>query len=361
MDSFIFFFSSRRRHTRCSRDWSSDVCSSDLVKVSPAARVAAARMEAEPEEEPETEPEPEPVREARPPLPAAQVSDLALAQGGSAQREPDIEIEEANPAPPPTAPPPPVAPTGSSSTGQEDSLVRMRPATRRPGSTEVPATGGSTGAAIQSFETQSIGTERVYTGEPIDLKVTNADVTEVIRTFAQISGLNVLVQPGVQGAVTAELENVPWDQALEQILKINGLGYEVEGNVMRIAPVAVLRQEAQEEQQLAAAKALSIPLQTIYRRLSYADAGQIAQLLRSGQSGLLSQRGSVIVDARTNSLIIKELPAFMDTVVSVIDRLDSPEPQVMIEARIIETTKRFTREFGIDWGFDGIASPATGN
>jgi type IV pilus assembly protein PilQ len=326
------------------------------VKVSPAARVAAAEVE---------EDEPEPVREARSPRPAAQVSDLALAQGGSSQagvrREPDIEVEEAaeeaNPAPPPTAPPPPVAPTP-----QDDSMVQMRPATRRPaGATEVPATGGSTGAAIESFETQTIGTERVYTGEPIDLKVTNADVTEVIRTFAQISGLNVLVQPGVQGAVTAELENVPWDQALEQILKINGLGYEVEGNVMRIAPTSVLRQEAQEEQQLAAAKALSIPLQTIYRRLSYASAGQIAQLLRSGQAGLLSQRGSVIVDDRTNSLIIKELPAFMDTIVSVIDRLDSPEPQVMIEARIIETTKRFTREFGIAWGFDGLSSPATGN
>ncbi|HVG07836.1 MAG TPA: type IV pilus secretin PilQ [Thermoanaerobaculia bacterium] len=325
------------------------------VKVSPAARVAAARIEAEPE------PELEPVREARSPRPSTQVSDLALAQGGSnSLREPDIEVEEAaeeaNPAPPPTAPPPPVAPTG------DNSMVQVRPATRRPaGSTEVPATGGSTGAAIQSFETQAIGSDRVYTGEPIDLKVTNADVTEVIRTFAQISGLNVLVQPGVQGAVTAELENVPWDQALEQILKINGLGYEVEGNVMRIAPVAILRQEAQEEQQLAAAKALSIPLQTIYRRLSYAGAAQIAGLLRSGQAGLLSQRGSVIVDDRTNSLIIKELPAFMDTIVSVIDRLDSPEPQVMIEARIIETTKRFTREFGIDWGFSGIASPATGN
>ncbi|MEA2563320.1 MAG: type pilus assembly protein PilQ [Acidobacteriota bacterium] len=323
------------------------------VKVSPAAWVAAAKIE--------EEPEPEPVREARSPRPAAQVSDLALAQGGSsARREPEIEVEEAaeaNPAPPPTAPPPPVAPTAA-----DDSMVQVRPATRRPAAaTEVPATGSSTGAAIQSFETQAIGTDRVYTGEPIDLKVTNADVTEVIRTFAQISGLNVLVQPGVQGAVTAELENVPWDQALEQILKINGLGYEVEGNVMRIAPVAILRQEAQEEQQLAAAKALSIPLQTIYRRLSYANAAQISQLLRSGQAGLLSQRGSVIVDDRTNSLIIKELPAFMDTIVSVIDRLDSPEPQVMIEARIIETTKRFTREFGIDWGFSGIASPATGN
>jgi len=242
-------------------------------------------------------------------------------------------------------------------------VVQVKPSTAKPaGPTEVPATGGNLGAAIQSFQTETLGdTQRTYVGEPIDLKVTNADVTDVLRTFAQISGLNIVVQPGVTGVVTAELENVPWDQALEQILKINGLGYEVEGNVMRIAPTAILRQEAQEKQQLAQAKALSIPLQTIYRRLSYAAAEQIATLLRSGSAGLLSQRGSVIVDPRTNSLIIKELPAYMDTIVSVIDRLDTPEPQVMIEARIIETTKRFSREFGIDWGFTGISSAATGN
>jgi type IV pilus secretin PilQ/predicted competence protein len=281
-------------------------------------------------------------------------SQVAQAPPRRQPREPEIQVEEANPAPPPTAPAPPVARTS----GEE--LVQMRPSPSRPGTQrEVPATGGSTTAAIQSFETQTIGTERIYTGEPIDLKVTNADVTEVLRTFAQISGLNVLIQPGVAGSVTAELENVPWDQALESILKINNLGYEVEGNVMRIAPVAVLRQEAQEEQALRAAKALSIPLQTVYRRLSYSNAAQIRGILSAG--GLLSQRGSVIVDDRTNSLIIKELPAFIDTIISVLDRLDIPEPQVMIEARIIETTKRFSREFGITWGFDGISSPATGN
>jgi type IV pilus assembly protein PilQ len=291
-----------------------------------------------------------------------QPSDLALSPQNTqtARRKPDIEEEEAAsvPAVTPTPKPTPATP-------RAPALVQVKPSTKTAGPatpTEVPATGGNLGASIQSFQTETLGdAQRTYVGEPIDLKVTNADVTDVLRTFAQISGLNIVVQPGVAGTVTAELENVPWDQALEQILKINGLGYEVEGNVMRIAPNAILRQEAQEKQQLAAAKALSIPLQTIYRRLSYASAEQIATLLRSGQAGLLSQRGSVIVDTRTNSLIIKELPAYMDTVVSVIDRLDTPEPQVMIEARIIETTKRFSRDFGISWGFTGIASAATGN
>ena len=215
----------------------------------------------------------------------------------------------------------------------------------------------------ETFAAQAVGeTERVYSGEPIDLKVTNADVNDVLRTFAQLSGLNIIVQPGVTGTVTAEMENVPWDQALEQILRINGLGYEVEGNVMRIAPVAVLRQEARDRQELAQARSLAIPLRTVIKRLSYSDAQAVAALLRSGAAGgLLSQRGNVIVDARTNTLIIKELPAFLDTVLKVIENLDIPEPQVMIEARIVETTKSFTRSLGIDWGFDAVASAATGN
>jgi type IV pilus assembly protein PilQ len=214
---------------------------------------------------------------------------------------------------------------------------------------------------VQRANASGGGKERTYFGEPIDLKVTNADVTDVLRTFAQISGLNVIVQPGVTGTVTAELENVPWDQALEEVLKINNLDYELDGNVMRIAPTDTLRKEAQERQQLAAAKALSIPLRTVYQRLSYANAQQVATLLKTGQSGLLTQRGSVVVDRRTNALIIKELPTNMDAVLSVVDLLDSPEPQVMIEARIVETTKRFNRDIGVNWAVNAISDAAHGN
>ncbi|HZF09341.1 MAG TPA: type IV pilus secretin PilQ [Thermoanaerobaculia bacterium] len=231
---------------------------------------------------------------------------------------------------------------------------------RTPGS---GAAMGSPTSAAESFSSQAVGQqgERTYVGEPIDLKVTNADVTDVLRTFAQLSGLNIVVQPGVTGQVTAEMENVPWDQALEQVLKINKLGYELEGNVMRIAPVSILREEAQEKQELAAARALAIPLRTIMKPLSYARAVDIASLLKSGQAGLLSQRGSVIVDTRTNTLIIKELPNFLDTIIAVIEQLDTPEPQVMIEARIIETTKNFNRDLGINWSFNGVADAAHGN
>jgi type IV pilus assembly protein PilQ len=103
-----------------------------------------------------------------------------------------------------------------------------------------------------------------------------------------------------------------------------------------------------------------VPLTTVIRRLSYSQASAVAGILRSS-GGILSQRGSVIVDQRTNTLIIKELPDYINTVIAVIENLDIPEPLVMIEARIVETRKNFSRTLGINWGFNGVSSPATGN
>jgi hypothetical protein len=282
-------------------------------------------------------------------------SDLALAQRPPAEGKKTskgrIETEEVSPLPaaaPPATPPSPTGPvTLAPARGAAPTASSMgsQPGVKAPIGKPVdvsPPTTPLQGLAQRNANLNQ--RDKQYFGEPIDLKVTNADVTDVLRTFAQISGLNVIVQPGVQGTVTAELENVPWDQALEEVLRINNLDYELDGNVMRIAPTDVLRKEAQERQQLSAAKALSIPLRTVYQRLSYANANQVATLLRTGQAGLLTQRGSVVVDRRTNALIIKELPSNMDAVLSVVNLLDAPEPQVMIEARIVETTKRFSRD-----------------
>jgi type IV pilus assembly protein PilQ len=306
---------------------------------------------------PPAAPAPAPVPPPPAPAPASppsQPSDLTLAQ--AERTAPAIETEEASPMP---SPAPPSAKVKVTPSKQAAPALATRPSAAPVDVTPASPTPGS---PLQTFETKTVGEKpRTYVGEPIDLKVTNADVNDVIRTFAQISGLNIIVQPGVHGEVTAELENVPWDQALEEVLKINNLDYELEGNVMRIAPTSVLRQEATERQQLAAAKALAIPLRTVYQRLSYADADEVARLLKSGQAGILTQRGSVVVDRRTNALIIKELPGNMDAVLSVVDLLDTPEPQVMIEARIIETTKRFSRDIGIDWSFDAVSDAAHGN
>jgi type IV pilus assembly protein PilQ len=214
-----------------------------------------------------------------------------------------------------------------------------------------------------SFESQAIGaTESSYSGAPMTISLKDGDIKDVLRSFAQISGLNVVVQPGVSGTVTVELTDVPWDQALEQILKINGLGYELEGNIMRVAPISQLRAEAEEQQRLLAAQSLSIPLTTMMKRVSYAGAAEVAGILKAGGgASIMSQRGSVVVDRRTNTLIIKELPDYMDVVMAVIENLDVPEPQVMIESRIIETTKRFSQSLGIQWDFLGQSSAELGN
>jgi type IV pilus assembly protein PilQ len=281
-----------------------------------------------------------------PPAPAAG----APVQAAAARRQAGIEVEDAPPVP-----------AGKSKGGSAAaSLPHVTPGAN---SLQQPPAdlGRKAGTTGEKLGQDVSGEQKAYTGEPIDLKVTNADVTEVLRTFAQISGLNIVVQPGVNGTVTAELENVPWDQAFEEVLKINNLGYEREGNVIRIAPNDVLKREAQDRQQLAQARALVIPLRTVMRRLSYAKAQEVANLLRNGASGLLTQRGSVIVDERTNTLIIKELPDFLDAVLAVVSNLDTPEPQVMIEARIIETTKDFSRSLGIQWGFNAVADAAHGN
>ncbi|HEX6201496.1 MAG TPA: AMIN domain-containing protein, partial [Thermoanaerobaculia bacterium] len=227
---------------------------------------------------------------------------------------------------------------------------------------ELSSPGGleiDTPTAVEAFAARPLdGGERLYVGERYSFSLRDADLVETLRSFASLSNLNMVIQPGVSGTVTMELTDVPWDQAFEQVLKINGLSYEVEGNIMRIAPIQTLQAEAQARQELERAQALSIPLRTVMRRLSYASAAQVEQLLRRG---ILSQRGSVIVDPRTNTLIIRELPNFLDTVIAVIENIDIAEPLVMIEARIVETRKNFTRTLGIEWSFSGVSAPEFGN
>jgi type IV pilus assembly protein PilQ len=215
---------------------------------------------------------------------------------------------------------------------------------------------------LESFGTLVVNRqEREYVGEPIDMSLKQADLVETLRSFATISDLNFVIQPGVSGSVTVELRGVPWDQAMEQILKINNLGMDIDGTIVRIAPMAQLRAEAEEQRRLQQARQQSVPLRTVMKSLSYSNAQQIAALLRNRTGSILSSRGTVQVDDRTNTLIIRELPGTIDTVLAVIENLDQPEPQVTIEARIIEATKQFSRSLGIEWGYDYAANQANGN
>jgi type IV pilus assembly protein PilQ len=218
------------------------------------------------------------------------------------------------------------------------------------------ATPAAAQAQAQATRTLS-GSQRVFTGEPLDLSLKDADIKDVLRTFAQLTGLNIAVDPQVTGTVTVDFVDVPWDQALDLILRQNGLMYTLEGNVMRVGGIDRLTNEAAAAKKLADQDRLNVPLTTLSFKLSYARATDVAGLLKD----VASERARIIVDARTNQLIISEIPQYLQTMRNLIDTVDIPNRQVVIEARIVETTKLFSRQWGFSWGFDGVLDPALGN
>lgn len=200
--------------------------------------------------------------------------------------------------------------------------------------------------------------ERVFTGHPVSLDFQGADLRAVLRTFAEISGLNLVIDPAVTGSVDVTLRDVPWDQALDLILRANKLAYVVDGTIVRIAPLTVLAEEEGQKRKLAEEQALAGELNVMTRSLSYARAEDIKPLLTRSA---LTPRGEVEVDARTNTLIIRDLPAALTTANDLINTLDRPQPQVEIEARIVQTNRDFARAIGVQWGITGRVAPELGN
>ena len=197
-----------------------------------------------------------------------------------------------------------------------------------------------------------------FQGDPITLDFQGADLRSVLRTFAEISGLNIVIDPTIQGTVDVSLRDVPWDQALDIILKANKLGYSVDGTVVRIAPIQILAQEEEERRKLTEAQALSGELRILTVPLSYAKADLLVGILTRSA---LSARGEVQVDTRTNTLIIRDLADRLESAAELVKTLDRPQPQVEIEARIVQTTRDFARAIGVQWGFNGRVDPALGN
>jgi type IV pilus assembly protein PilQ len=211
------------------------------------------------------------------------------------------------------------------------------------------------------FATTEVETEeQQFTGEPITLTLKDADVKDVLRTFSALTQLNIVLDPSVSGSVTVELREVPWDQALDLILRINGLDYVLENNVLRVAPISKLAQEKAAKAAFDMEKERAKPLRTVVKPLSYAKASYVASLL-SSESYLLSERGSVVVDERTNKLIIRDVVDRVEGILRLIETLDQPTPQVSIEGRIVETTREFSRELGVVWGFQATMDAAHGN
>ena len=209
--------------------------------------------------------------------------------------------------------------------------------------------------------------EKVYSGEALSMEFQDVEIRSVLDILAQFTDMNIVASDSVAGNITLRLINVPWDQALDIILKSKNLGKRENGNVILVAPSTELAE--QEARDLAAQQAVEsyAPLRTEYIRLSYAKAADVSTLISqgSGSSGgssgtggansvdnntLLSNRGTVTVDERTNTLIVKDVAASIENIHKLIGKIDIPVRQVMIEARIVSATDSFSKEIGVRWG-----------
>lgn len=222
------------------------------------------------------------------------------------------------------------------------------------GSRSSKETGPLAAAGVSSLEPNPLPV-KVYQGKPISLDLQDADLTNVLRLLADVSGVNMVVEPDVSGKVTLKVENIPWDQVLDMVLMMNRLGREEVGGVIRIAKEEKLRQEMKEreermkmEQQLLRTKKDLGELDTAYLQINYADPGEIAAKI----SEIKSADGKISVDQRTGMILYTDYPARIEAAKGIIRRLDKPTEQVLIEARIVQLNTTASRDLGVQWGFN---------
>jgi len=244
--------------------------------------------------------------------------------------------------------------------------VDPKPAAAKPAVTQAPAAPPAAApqekkvaaAEPDKFKPQTIAAEdERYSGEVLSMKFKDADLRDVVLYLAEFANLNVVFDSDVRGTVTCNLQDVPWDQALDIVLKQNKMGKIIEGNVLRIAPIGILTREQDDERKMKESKELAGPVQVKTVTLSYSKAKDVAALLKSK----ISNRGEMIIDERTNTLLITDVKDKLDLIEKLISVVDTPTPQVSIEARIVEASTTFVRNLGIQWGFRAIADPYYGN
>ncbi|MBN1635394.1 MAG: type IV pilus secretin PilQ [Deltaproteobacteria bacterium] len=202
---------------------------------------------------------------------------------------------------------------------------------------------------LQATMVESSTTEK-YSGKRISLDFQNADIHNVLRIIADVSALNIVTSDDVKGNITIRLKNVPWDQALDVILESKDLGKMAIGNVVRIAPADKIK--AAQDRQLATIKTKEQlePLVTSVIPVNFAKASDIGSTIKGKDVGMVSERGSITAEDRTNVLIVKDIKKNVDAIYAMIKRLDKATPQVLIQARIVQADKTFTRGLGVQWG-----------
>lgn len=201
------------------------------------------------------------------------------------------------------------------------------------------------------------GQQPQYNGKRVDFTAKDLDIIQFLQAIGEISKRNIVAADDVSGKVSVRLRNVPWDEALDIVLKTKGLAREDEGNIIRVLPAEKLLKERKDAAEASKNDIETQPLKVRLIPVNYAEAPQVAERVKD----ILTTRGTVSVDARTNVLVVKDIVDSLAKAEQLVHILDTQTPQVLIEARIVEAQTTFTRSIGIQWGGDVKATPATGN
>jgi type IV pilus secretin PilQ/predicted competence protein len=186
-----------------------------------------------------------------------------------------------------------------------------------------------------------------YAGQPLTLDLVDISLVDFFRLMAEEGGINIVLDPEIKGTISIKVVKVPWDQIFDAALANNGLDKQIEGNLVRIARKSTLQDEAKQHEALKKANLLAADVETRVKRLNYAKAAEMLNTLVDQKT----VRGTVVVDERTNSLLLTDLPSSLDKMGVLIEKLDVPQPQVEIEARIVSATRDFARDIGVQFGF----------
>jgi type IV pilus assembly protein PilQ len=203
--------------------------------------------------------------------------------------------------------------------------------------------------------------KKEYIGERLTLNFQDIETRAVLQLLAETSGENMVISDSVGGNVTLRLQNVPWDQALDVVMRTKGLDVRRDGNVMFIAPAGEI---AARERELLSARQQTqqlSPLRTEYLQVNYAKAGDLANLIKSGKASLLSDRGSVSIDERTNTLLLQDTSERLADIRRLVSTLDIPVKQVLIEARIVIVNDDFNRSLGVRFGVNATTTSVGGS
>jgi type IV pilus secretin PilQ/predicted competence protein len=228
---------------------------------------------------------------------------------------------------------------------KEVASVEQRPLAA-PAPAPTPLVSALSASTAVPFRAVQAGNSK-YSGQPLTLDLIDIPLVDFFRLMSEEGGINIVMDPEIKGRVSIKVVKVPWDQIFDAVLTNNGLDKQVEGTVVRIARKATLQDEAKQQESLKKANLLAADLETRIKRLNYAKAGLLLKALEDQKT----VRGTIVVEERTNSLILTDIPPSINRLVQLIETLDVPQPQVEIEARIVSATRDFARDIGIQFGF----------